>query len=157
MSSPSIPLIVDFPSHPRSKSYADDCKPSARPRSVRFSTTEITFFGVTGDKSSKFYSSEEKRHFKTEVARDARQIVAFLNTGRSPEAPSQELLCKFIGIEKMVHPHKARASVAHRRAHADAIISRQDTCTAEELGRLSRASSRSDCNIAQSWLLVTLR
>ena len=60
--------------------------------------------------------------------------------------PPQETACKFIGIEKLVLPDRARLVVVveHRRAHAHAIVSRQDTCTAKELGRLSRASSRSD-------------
>ena len=39
---------------------------------------------------------------------------------------------------------QSKALVEHRHAHAHAIVSRQDTCTAKELGRLSRASSRSD-------------
>ena len=146
MNAQAAPLIVDFPSHPRGKSNA--CSKQSGPRSVRFSSlVEMTLSEASdGDQRSKFYSSEDKRRFQIEAARDARQIRATLVSGRAPEGchQSQETACKFIGIEKLVLPDRARLIVEHRRAHAHAIVSRQDTCTAKELGRLSRASSRSD-------------
>ena len=115
-------------------------------RSVHFSSySEVAVFEASiGSQNSQFYSSEDERSFVIEAVRDARQIRALLVAGRPPEGCHQETTYKSIGIEKLVLPDRARLAIAHQRAHALAIISRQYTCTAKELGWFSRASSRSD-------------
>ena len=82
----------------------------------------VVFVASSGDQRSEFYSSEDKRRFQIEAARDARQIRAKLVSGRAPEGchQSQETMCKFIGIEKLVLPDRAKLVVEHRHAHAHA-------------------------------------
>ena len=136
-------LIVDFPSHPRGKR-------EWLPRSVRFSTVEsMTFFQVGVNRKSEFYSSEDKRRFENELARDARRMMMLLAAGPPTEDTSQETLCTFIGIEQLVPPDRARRAREQRQAHIRTIVSMQDNCTANELGRLSRASSKAARQTAQ--------
>ena len=146
---PPVPF-VEFTSNSRGKrrTASTHCGRQAAPRSVRIASHSemVVFVASSGDQCSKFYSSEDKRRFQIEAARDARQIRAVLVSGRPPEGcrEPQEMMHKSIGIEKLVLPHRARLSIARMRDHAHAIVSRQGTCTAEELSRLSLASSRSD-------------
>ena len=139
---PPVPF-VEFTSNPRGKrrTASTHFGRQSAPRSVRFASHSkmVVFVASSGDQCSKFYSSEDKRRFQIETARDARQIRAVLVSGRAPDGchQSQETTCEFIGIEKLVLPDRAKLVVEHRHAHAHAIVSRQDTCTAKELGRLS--------------------
>ena len=139
-------LIVDFPSHPRGKSFAE-----CVPRSVRFSGETITFIQVGVNRKSEFYSSEDKRRFEVELAWDARRMMVLLAAGPPAEDTNEETLCTFIGIEKLVPPDRARRAREQRQAHIHTIVSMQDKCTAEELGRLSRASSNRARKAAQEF------
>ena len=138
-------LIVDFPSHPRGKSFGDNQSAS---RSVRFSSVEsMTFFQGNSNRYSEFYSSEDKRRFEIELAWDARRMTMLLAAGPPAEDVSQETRCTLIGIEKLVPPDRARR--ARGQGHIRTIVSMQDKCTAEELGRLSQASSKKARKAAQ--------
>jgi len=97
---------------------------------------------VRGSKNSRWHSSEEKTHFEVEASRDARQLVAQIMVTRPPEDLSQEMLCDCIGLEKLMPPGRARRTKEQRRNHAQAVVSLQDRCTAEELSQISQRSSR---------------
>ena len=87
-------------------------------------------------------SSEDKRRFEIELAWDARRMVMLLAAGPPAEDINEETLCTFIGIEQLVPPNRARRAREQRQVHIRTIVSMQDKCTANELGRLSRASSK---------------
>jgi hypothetical protein len=107
----------------------------------------IVFGASSGNQSSEFYSAEDKRRFQIEAAGDARQIMMLLAAGPPAEDMSQETRCTLIGIEKLVPPDRARR--ARGQGHIRTIVSMQDKCTAEELGRLSQASSKKARKAAQ--------
>jgi len=167
----SVPLIVEFPSEPRSSftsvtdsdnsSKPDELEPEPRRkgfangkqsqsdvprrRLVRFSSgvVQMNFFQTGSDQLSKLcYSSDEKKQFEIQASSDARRIVAIMVT-RPPEDLSQDILCECVGLEKLMPPSRARRTKEHRRNHAHTVISWQYRCSDdEELRLISQRSSR---------------
>eukprot|EP00584_Thalassiosira_punctigera_P019886 CAMPEP_0172568468 /NCGR_PEP_ID=MMETSP1067-20121228/120078_1 /TAXON_ID=265564 ORGANISM="Thalassiosira punctigera, Strain Tpunct2005C2" /NCGR_SAMPLE_ID=MMETSP1067 /ASSEMBLY_ACC=CAM_ASM_000444 /LENGTH=82 /DNA_ID=CAMNT_0013360081 /DNA_START=354 /DNA_END=602 /DNA_ORIENTATION=+ len=59
-----------------------------------------------------------------------------------PEDVSQEDICTCVGIEHLLSLDKASRAAEHKRDHAKLVAKAQGGCSKEELGRISRGSSR---------------
>ena len=85
--------------------------------------------------------------FRFNAFRDAHQMTTVANT--SSGKLSQEQYDKCIGIEKLF---VARVISQHKQIHSNRILSMQSSCTIEELGCVSRESSRKSQKMA--WKLA---
>jgi len=103
----------------------------------------------TKDESELCYTPEERRLIKQELMRDSRRMGKLLATYKvlGQTIPEDELR-KFIGIEQLVSIEKARSRLQSKRDHVSTIVSRQITCTPEQLAQISQESSKRACSQA---------
>ena len=137
-------LLVDFPSNSTSDTAneeADDHQhPSTTtPSSVSFSnTSEMMIFPRPRVDSSKIW-------FKSKDMNE-RFVYSVLCTRAVATDPDRFVthddLIGCIGIEHLLTPEAARRRASHRREHVTAVVSRQASCSIEELRTKSRHSSR---------------
>ena len=137
-------LLVDFPSNSTSDTANEEAdehqRPSTTPSStVSFSnTSEMMIFPRPRVDSSKiwFKSTDMNERFVYSVL-CTRAVVT------DPDRfVTHDDLIGCIGIEHLLSPDAARRRASHRHQHVTAVVSRQDSCTAEELRAKSRNSSR---------------
>ncbi|KAL7550189.1 hypothetical protein ACHAWF_013432 [Thalassiosira exigua] len=141
------PLIEEFPSQPRVQRRLK--RSSQASSQVRFSEySSLVLFEVKGEPCSKFYSSQDRRLFEEQFVRDAERMASHIQ--HWPQSVSNVDLCECVGLEKLVNPENAWLIDARRRKHVRDVISRQLSCSAEDLGRMSRASSRKDRDLANT-------
>ena len=74
-------------------------------------------------------------------------MMVLLAAGPPAEDINEETLCTFSELRSW--PDRARRAREQRQGHIRTIVSMQDKCTDEELGRLSRASSNRARKAAQ--------
>ena len=141
--------IVDFPSRPdaesrkRSSSSSGACRPR---RSLNFSpVSHLCLYTPEEGESDEqqWYSSADKERFKLQAAREALLLGRALSS-QSPAlqaVPTEDIICMCIGLEDVLSASKRARTLRQKREHARIIVSMQDRCSVDELGRISRESS----------------
>jgi len=140
-------LLVDFPFRPRSKKMksnnSNERNNNYKHRAaVRFSETSlvISYPQDVVDQSKIWYTDEDKASMNHQFVASVlhtREMLTQVDRLISPH----EQLCRCVGIEHLLSSGMARRR-RHRREHVTSIVSRQDTCTSEELRSRSKHSSR---------------
>jgi len=65
-----------------------------------------------------------------------------LTTDSQHDTMTEDKICFCVGLEKALSPDHARRVKNHQRQHANIILSSQDVCTTEVLGRIAMHSSK---------------
>eukprot|EP00984_Skeletonema_dohrnii_P006293 scaffold2251_cov139-Skeletonema_dohrnii-CCMP3373.AAC.4 len=153
-------LIVDFPPAPRQRveprrhhavstddstatiEVAQPVTKRPKVRSVSFSaTSEMALIPSKSEQDirSSWYSKEDKTHQKKMVLRNAAEVSRRLETGT--DDPTDEDLCKTVGMDNFMTPHMIRMSKIEKQRHAQCIVFAQARFDPDLLSRLSKRSS----------------
>ena len=148
------PLLVNFPTQPRSKcsggktnthrhQHDDASSPSTHLSRVCFSDKcgDVAIYHTEEvHASKKWYTSSDISPMNQEFINSVLCTRKMINAVRLDDNRSvtDDELIGCIGIEHLLSSERARRRHNHRREHAAAVVSRQDSSTADELCQVSK-------------------
>ena len=142
-------LLVDFPFRPSPRfkkmkiNNSNDDNNNYKHQSVRFSETSlvISYPQDVVDQNQVWYTDEDKASMNHQFIASVLHTREMLTQVDGLISPHEQL-CQCVGIEHLLSSGTAKRRSRHRREHVTSIVSRQETCTIEELRSRSKNSSR---------------